>query len=320
MAQGETPFDKDVECYKQAVFADSTKAAYRCQLNKFLKFCECYGLQPMPTSSQTLCRYVAFLAQTMRPSSIKQYLNVVRLMHLQNGLSNPLVGDFMLDSVLKGVQRLKGNYVKQKLPITIDILQAFIPFLNFKLSRNVTFWAACLVAFFGMLRKASLFPKNALDGHMCLKNCVMHEWGLEIICSHSKTIQCQEREAFVVLPWNTLNRDLCPVSAILKSLKLSGCCQAQEFLFTFLKDGVKYKMTYAMFTAMLKQVITSLGLSTDLYSGHSLRRGGCSLAFSAGVPTETIKAQGDWKSLAYLEYIDTSSRLERAKILQNMYD
>jgi site-specific recombinase XerD len=81
MAQSQTLLDKDVERYKKAAYADSTKAAYRCQLKKYLNFCKSYGVQSIPVSSQTLCRYVAFLAQNMRPSSIKQYLNVIRVLH-----------------------------------------------------------------------------------------------------------------------------------------------------------------------------------------------------------------------------------------------
>ena len=116
----------------------------------------------------------------MQPNSIKQYLNTVRLLHLENGLPNPLSEDYFVASVVKGVQRIKGSAVRRKLPITVDILKLFRKSLNLHNSLELTFWAACLVAFFGMLRKSSLFPRHGPSHHMCLASCTVHSWGISI--------------------------------------------------------------------------------------------------------------------------------------------
>ena len=42
--------------------------------------------------------------------------------------------------------------------------------------------------------------------------------------------------------------------------------------------------------------------STD-YSTHSFRRGGATWALAQGLPGESIKILGDWKSSAYLSYL-----------------
>lgn len=319
MEKVEISLDTDVRKYRQAAFSDNTKSTYRCQMKKYLDFCTQYMYQPVPASSQTICRYIAFLAQSLRPASIKQYLNSIRLLHLENGFSNPLEGDFVIKSVIKGVQRIKGDLVKRKLPITPDILLSFIPLLNLADSQCAVFWAAMLVAFYGMMRKSSLFPKNAPHDHMTLQNCKLHDWGIEISTNYSKTIQCQERRAYIALPWNRQKLQLCPVSALLKSLRISRCCQADDYLFTFVSKEKKLRMTYSLFTTMLNNTLSRLNLPLDQYSGHSLRRGGATQALKCGVPSEVIQAQGDWKSLAYLDYIDQSSSQDRAKILNNIY-
>lgn len=319
MEEVEIPLDAEVRKFRQAAFSDNTKSTYRCQLKKYLDFCTYYGYQPVPASSQTICRYIAFLAQSMRPGSIKQYLNVIRLLHLESGFSNPLQEDFTIHSVMKGVQRVKGDFVKRKLPITPDILMSFIPHLNLQESQCAAFWAATLVAFYGMLRKSSLFASNAPHDHMCLQNCAVHDWGIEITVNHSKTIQFQERRAYIALPWNTKNEQLCPVSALLKSLSLSHCCQANDYLFTFIRNKKQHRMTYSLFTTMLRNMLSCLKLPLDQYSGHSLRRGGATQALKCGIPSEIIQAQGDWKSLAYLDYIDKSSSHDRAKVMENIY-
>ena len=56
---------------------------------------------------------------------------------------------------------------------------------------------------------------------------------------------------------------------------------------------------------------TLIGTSSHMYSGHSFRRGGASFALECGLPTEVIKAQGDWTSNAYESYICPSQDMRR---------
>jgi hypothetical protein len=51
-------------------------------------------------------------------------------------------------------------------------------------------------------------------------------------------------------------------------------------------------ITHSSFVNVLKKV------------GHSFRRGGASHAFKCNIPAALIKLQDDWKSNAYLRYID----------------
>lgn len=278
-----------------------------------------YNYQSVPASSDTICRYVAYLAQTMCFNSVRQYLNVIRILHLENGYDNPLQDDFVLKSVLKGIQRVKGVSVKRKLPLTLEILESFCSVLDLGRSQDLTFWSACLVAFFGMLRKSSLFSREAPEGHMCLSNCSLCSWGLQISLLYSKTVQFQERRPFVALPWNNKNKKLCPVSTLLESLKMAGCCQASDYIFTFVQGQKQYGMSYCLFTTMLRQVLTKLNLSTSDFSGHSFRRGGATCGLHAGLPAEVVKAQGDWKSLAYLDYVDQPQGSDRATYISKMY-
>ena len=78
-------------------------------------------------------------------SSIQQYLNVIRLLHLESGYDNPLADNWMLKSVLQGIKRVKGNYVAHKEPITPDILLVFHHRLKLSDPRQSAIWAACLI-------------------------------------------------------------------------------------------------------------------------------------------------------------------------------
>ena len=55
----------------------------------------------MPISQIDLGRYITFLSRRLSFSSVRQYLNIVRLMHLENGHTNPLTNNWYVASILK---------------------------------------------------------------------------------------------------------------------------------------------------------------------------------------------------------------------------
>ena len=82
--------DLRVSAYRAQCFTQTTKQSYISHRKSFLLFCAKFHYQPLPVSTITLCRYAAHLAERLAYNSIKQYLNIVRIMHLEAGLTNPL--------------------------------------------------------------------------------------------------------------------------------------------------------------------------------------------------------------------------------------
>ena len=74
-------------------------------------------------TSLVICQYAAFLARSLKFSSVKNYLNIIGLLHKEFGLNNPLTDNWVINSLLIGIKRIKGNATKQKLPLTVDILK-----------------------------------------------------------------------------------------------------------------------------------------------------------------------------------------------------
>ena len=290
--------------YRQAAYADSTKNTYNAQRRAFLRFCLYFSLSPVPVTSNTLCKYAAFLARSLSPSSIPGYLNIIRIMHFEAGFDNPLE-DWALKLVLRGIKRLHGKPPNRKLPITFDILIMMYNQLDMSLPFNKAFWAASTVAFFTFLRKASLLPKshNKTNSALCRSDVSFCEQGAILSVCHTKTIQCRERVLRIPIP-RINNSVLCPIAALQDLLDNTGTLPRDAPLFSFkVKDKLCY-LSYASFTKALKCVLQTCGFDSKFYSGHSFRRGGASLAFSCKVPPLLIKSQGDWKSEAYQAYID----------------
>ncbi len=201
------------------------------------------------------------------------------------------------------------------MPVTPEILRKIFNVVNLKDSRQFTFWTACLVAFYGMLRKSSLFPSQSSLG-MTLEDCNLHSWDISINTRYSKTIQYRERISYVCLPWHS-NPLLCPAHTLLRLLSQESL-QEQDFIFSYRLADQTMPMKYTTFTFMLKETFAKIKLPASQYSGYSFRRGGASFTLLRGVPAEIIKEQGDWKSMCYLDYVQSKDGTSRAALLNTM--
>jgi hypothetical protein len=107
---------QEAKRFKAGAFATSTKAAYRTHLQTYLRYCLFYDLEPVPATQQTLTCYVAHLARTMAPKSVDIYMNIIRIIHEEAGLANPLLMNYEVRMVKRGVTHEKGTPSKQKAP------------------------------------------------------------------------------------------------------------------------------------------------------------------------------------------------------------
>ena len=125
--------------------------------------------------------------------------------------------------ILRGIRREKGDQKRVKLPITPDLLLKIRTTLNLQNPQEALFWAACLVAFFGLLRKSNLLPPSVgafhPDKHLSRNNLTRCHQGLTLSVSWSKTIQYKERKFMIPLPL-LKDHPLCPVIALVSALSL----------------------------------------------------------------------------------------------------
>jgi hypothetical protein len=118
---------------------------------------------------------------------------------------------------------------------------------------------------------------------------------------HSKTIQFGQR--LLQIPFCCCsNRAICHVTALLLHITRSRAPSSAP-LFSYLLNGTFRVLCHSEFVARLKRGLTEQGIDSKDYSGHSLRRGGCTLCFAAGLGLVDIKQRGDWRSMAFERYI-----------------
>ena len=249
LATGLDELLQEAKRYKANAFATSTQAAYKTHLQTYLRYCVYYGLEPVPATQRTLTCYVAHLARTLSPKSIDIYLNIIRILHEEAGLANPLMANYEVRTVKRGIAREKGIPAKQKAPITVSILLELFTTLDLTKPSDVAFWAAVLVGFFGYLRKSSILPaeiNTPKTKRLCradVTNATLNSFMLN--CRHSKSNQFGQR--LHIIPYASCeDYRLCPVRAVYAHLYTSTLHQDSP-LFNFTENGGQQFMSHSFF-------------------------------------------------------------------------
>lgn len=291
--------------FRSAAFSVNTKKTYASHLKSYLNFCDSIDVKPVPASSDTIAQYAAFLARTHRPSSVRQYLNIIRILHIDAGLPNPLSDSWIIKSTLKGIDRCLGTSVKRKKPIDPSLLIRIFGHLDPQSVLDTMFYAAALTMFFGTLRRSNLMPLS-LNEFSPDKQFVredFHDSGQHITVKvrWSKTIQFRERSYHILLPCLQRDHPLCPCKAIRNAfdlVKLPKDCPA------FVSDSKGSPLTASVFARHFRKLLSQCGIHDPSYSSHSFRRGSACWALQCGIPGEIVQQLGDWKSSAYKDYLD----------------
>ena len=80
--------------------AEGTKASCCTHRTSYLWFCEHICYPSLPAQSSNFCQYAAFLARSLKATSIPNYLNIIGILHKEFNLPNPLLGNWPLQSLL----------------------------------------------------------------------------------------------------------------------------------------------------------------------------------------------------------------------------
>jgi hypothetical protein len=262
----------------------------------------------MPVEITTLCLYVQCLFNSgLTPSTIQNHINGIKVMHLWAGHIFPDSLPFHLRLVLRGIQRLAQHKPKRAKPMTPEILREIHGLLDMKNPLHVTVWCLFVMSFFLMARKSNMVANSRVsfqsDKQLCRGDVLVREDCILVNIRWSKTIQFGQRSYTV--PLVRIPDDvLCPVAAFKHMVRLTpGKKWGSNFL-VWDPDGHKMPFTYKQFQHSIKTLVSLTGRNARLYSSHSFRRGGASWAFKCGIRGELIQTHGDWKSLAYLRYLE----------------
>ena len=134
--------------------------------------------------------------------------------------------------------------MSQKKPITPQNLLTLRNQLNWDDPWHATFWAVCLVAFFGLLRKANLLCKGPTQFNLSKHLRRRDNWVI-VINRWSKTIQFSQRILTIPLP-RIDQHPLCPYTALKHAFNLVSAPLSSAALVVPAPRGL-IPLTYAKF-------------------------------------------------------------------------
>ena len=292
---------------RRNAFAKGSYSNLRTQVRCYFSYCVYFSRSPLPADSKTIYGFVQFLSRSMVPSTVRNYLSGIKLLHIFHGLPFAHSDDYLLQLELKGIARLNPHVPIRAIPVTPAILQVFLRHMDVESSLHRCVWACGLFLFFTMARLGSILPSSkATPLHTILaRNRVnFSTQGILITLLHTKTIQFGRRRLHIPLIRNA--SPFCPVVAyeqVLAHIQVDAGGPA----FIFQHQGHVKLLTGTIFVDTFRKVLRAGGVpEASRFTGHSFRRGGATWAFQAGIPGELIQICGDWSSDAYKQYLEFS--------------
>ena len=233
-------------------------------------------------------------------STINTYVASITFVHKMNGWDDPS-NNFVINKILEGCRR-SNRQPDSRFPITIPILGQLCVLLHSFCASEfeaVLFKATFLLAFFGFLRVGEFTApsrKSDCSNILSRRDITMGDSVMSLVIRFSKTDQRGESTTLTIDQID--DAKLCPVKAMKDYLHIRPKERGPLFIHFGGAPVTRYQ-----FNSMLKKGISIMGLNPGDFSPHSFRIGAATAAALGGVPIESIKNMGRWKSSSVFLYI-----------------
>ena len=319
----------------ESVLAKSTSSTYATGNRQYIQFCKLHSISdPYPAQEDYILGFITFLYMNNKASStIHVYLYAIRYHQLYTYNTDPLKGHHKIEALVKAIKRIKRVSQKQRIPITIPILDKIKTFLNMSTYDHQVIWAALVLGVYGLLRTSEL-AQNTKDSSLPLPTATSSSSSSSSSSSASSSSSSYDYRLLLVsnikvisdshfiltlrasktdpykmgadIHYFANHSTTCPLLAIKPLL----AHQKESWLpLLALSDGKPLTTTLLIQSIRLLIIQVEktykLGLDHNMFSGYSLRRGGATSLYEAGLSETTIKTMGRWRSYCFRLYIDT---------------
>ena len=313
-----------LEQLKQEGNRDSTKKVYHTIWKNFNKFLIRLDRMPKTWEDRT-CIYCTHLIceKGLQSSTVRSYISAIKWV-LKNDDYNWDDGKLLLNTLTKSC-KVKNDKVKTRLPIQKGLLEMVLFELRRKFCDQpyleALYISAFLLAYYGLMRvgeiTASPHSVKAVDIYkaneytpkkrvfIVLRSSKTHDTSMlpQKIKIHGfnslEIVNNDESKCYTIK--DKRKHHFCPVDWIVKFTEMRNPIVLEsENLFIF-RDGSKLEAIHLR--NLLRETIKSFDLNPAFYDTHSFRIGRATDLFKAGVPVDTIKHLGRWRSNAVYKYL-----------------
>jgi integrase len=261
--------------------AANTLRAYKADWQHFSGWCADHGFVPVPAAPAVVGAYLASLADSHAPTSIRRRLAALGKMHRFNDLPwNPAHRD--IQGPLQGALRSKPRAMRKATALTLPMLRQLLATCD-QTARGRRDRALLLFGFSGGLRRSELVSLNVED-------VTLVGGGLRLTIRAGKTDQTGQG-AEIGLPRGK-HVETCPVKAFLDWQAVAGRNAGPLFRKISTGGGIAEKPLHPdAVRTILAARVKMAGLTVDnldRLSPHALRVGFITEAYDKGVRDEDI--------------------------------
>eukprot|EP00026_Physarum_polycephalum_P005340 Phypoly_transcript_05372.p2 GENE.Phypoly_transcript_05372~~Phypoly_transcript_05372.p2 ORF type:complete len:265 (+),score=16.15 Phypoly_transcript_05372:978-1772(+) len=248
------------------------------------------GVRDRWKEETVVATYVAWLGSYRKWGGVRTEMEGVKAWFSLQGVDYP--GDTeVVGRAMTGIKKLQAGRVVKKEPVRLWMLRKVARGVKGKMGvRNLTIM---LVGFFALLRISELVVLRWKDIYWVAK-------GVLIRVRRSKGASTAEW-------WPVFFRDeqgICPVRCLRVWWVLSGREGGDNFIFPGRNAG-NY-LSHSQVRRVIKSELEGVGVQSEKFSSHSLRRGGAQLLDMRQAPMQELQGLGGWKSeSAPYEYLGT---------------
>lgn len=223
------------------------------------------------------------------------------------------------DMAIKGIQRLQPS-PQPKQPFTFPMLRVIHQQLNFNSAHDRVLWEATVMGFFFLLRRSEYLRDGAHQYQFAIRR--------SDVCFYDRQgRRCERKQNVhrVQINFRGGKNDQAGVgvSRSLATSTVSWCCPVRAVWYlvkhhhsvSHNPDELLCKVQTDKYLQVrdvnqrIKEAASITGQDPHRYSTHSLRIGGATALFAAGIDSMTIKLFGRWRSSAYERYTRIHDRV-----------
>lgn len=275
------------EEYARTADAPNTLRAYRADWAHYAAWCDVHGFVPVPAEPATVGAYLASMATTHKPATLRRRLAAIGKMHRFNSLPWN-ASDRAIQQPLRGVLREHGQAPRQARALSLAHLRAMLQTCDLS-ARGRRDRLLLLLGFSGALRRSELVGLQVAD-------VVVSEAGLALSIARSKT-DAAGSGVTLGLPRGS-HPQTCPVLAF-RSWQAVAVRQTGPLLRRISVAGRIADTALRPFA--VQRILTTraeaASVPLDQLSPHALRVGFITEAYDRGIRDEDIMAHTRHKDL-----------------------
>ena len=269
------------QAWARKAAAPATLRAYKADWSHFADWCAGHGFVPVPAAPATVGAYLASLADSHAPTTIRRRLSALGKMHRFNDLPwNPAHRD--IQGPLQGVLRTHGRPVRKAAALSLTMLRQLLATCD-PSARGRRDRALLLFGFVGALRRSELVALQVED-------VAIVAGGLRVRIVRGKTDQAGQG-AEIGLPRGR-HVETCPVRAFEAWQAVAKRKAGPLFRRVSTGDGIgEIALHPDAVRRILAHRVQMAGLIVDGFdrlSAHALRVGFITAAYDKGVRDEDI--------------------------------